>query len=337
MDIDASQIYIVKPNAMVRPVSRENNSYPNFVMGNKGASTVDSSRNMSDSLSNAMTSVAVGTSLVSLPMGLLFGAIAGGGVIAAKIIRDKSSLQTPIDETEKKEIQEFLFNHGVTISIAKELGFIFPPGHPKVDMLYKRHPLAEVAGANKENVYIPHDKYDEILMAEREAELLKLLVYLGATKITITNNMSRSGNSKVKGNIAGGSAVVGNAEVGFSNTTEDKSSSLDKRVFSLAGKKWNERDTLDRKKFSWVDFEPSWEALIVAREVGGCTKAALDIREHTSFSDDKSILAKVEYAVYSGLASADIKSGNMGEKVYLVEAEFCSIQTSAQHNETLGN
>lgn len=331
MDIDTSQIYIVKPNAMVRPVRRDNNSYPNFVMGNKGGSTEDSSRNISDNFSNAMASIAVGTSLVSLPMGLLFGAIAGGGSIAAKIIRDKSSLQTPIDEGEKKEIQEFLFNHGVTAGMAKELGFVFPPGHPKVDMLYKRHPLAEVSGANKENVYIPHDKYDEILMAEREAELLKLLVYLGATKITITHNVSGAGNSDVKGNIAGGAAVIGNVEAGFSTSTDEKNSSLDKRVFSLAGKKWKDNDTLDRKKFSWVDFEPSWEALIVAREIGGCTKAALDIREHTSFSDDKSVLAKVEYAVYSGLASADIKSKNTGEKVYLVEAEFCDIQDSTEN------
>lgn len=328
LDIDLSQIYIVKPEAMVRPMPRENNNHPNFVMGSSSMSSAAASQSsIVENVGSAM-SIVVGASLLSIPASLLLGAISGGGYLAAKIIKEKSSLQTSIDENGKKEIQQFLFNHGVTVAMVKEFGFVFPPGHPKVDMLYKRHPLADVSGAKKDNVYIPYDKYDDILLAERESELLKLLVHLGATKITITHNHAGEDSSDIQGGIAGGSTAVGNAEVSGGASSARKTSSLDKRVFSLAGKKWKDGDTLDRQRFSWVDFEPSWEALIVAREIGGCTKAALDITENTSFSSEKGFSAKVEYAVYSGQASAEIKTKKSNEKVYFIEAEFCEMRSN---------
>lgn len=81
--------------------------------------------------------------------------------------------------------------------------------------------------------------------------------------------------------------------------------------------------------FSWVNFEPSWEALIIAREIGGCTAAALEIRENTSFSTDKNFAAKVEYAVYSGSATAAVEAHSKSEKVYFVEADFGELEPNA--------
>lgn len=315
---------------MVRPVSRENNNHPNFIMGGNPTTFAEASQGGIAGHASSALSIAVGTSLLSVPVSLLLGAIAGGGYLAAKIVKEKSSIQTSIDEHGKKELNDFLFNHGITVAMAKEFGFIFPPGHPKVDMLYKRHPLADVFGANKNNVYIPYDKYDDILLAERESELLKLLVHLGATKITITHNFTEVDSVDTKGEIRGGAKAVGGIELSGATSSEGRGSSLDKRVFSLAGKKWKDGDKLSREKFSWVDFEPSWEALIVAREVGGCTRAALDIRENTSFSSDNSFSVKVESAVYSALASAGINTKANREKVYFVEAEFCEVYPNDQ-------
>lgn len=233
MDIDFSQIYIVKPHMMVRPAPKKNDDYPNFVFSNGGAERseppyVDAAKGLS---------MAVGASLISLPFALLVGAITGGGLLAAKISKDKSALQSPIDDAEKKELQAFLFSHGITLAMAKDFGLVFPPGHPKVDMLYKRHPLADVDGAGKKNVYIPHDKYDEILMAEREAELLKMLVHLGATRIAITHDVAGSQSASTRGGLSGGAAALGNAEINAAVSKQENSSSADRRVFKLAGKK----------------------------------------------------------------------------------------------------
>lgn len=185
------------------------------------------------------------------------------------------------------------------MNMAREAGFQFPPGHPQMGEVYKRHPLAHLPSARKENVYIPQDKYDDILMAERESELIKLLVHLGATRTTITRNKEANSHATMSGAVSAGAPV---GSVGIEVSTAEKRANInsDKREFRLSGKPWKVDDSVDRTAFAWLHYEPSWEALVVAREVGGCTKAAIDIRENTTSSSDKALAAKVESALYGG-------------------------------------
>jgi len=327
VDIDFSQLYIVKPKDMVRTFAKKNNNYPNFTIPEKTTEKIlesVSSPKMSDLA--GVAGLAAGAAITSLPIALLIGAIASSPSWFSKVNNEKSTSAKLIDEKDKQVLEEFLFSHAITIDLAAELGLVFPPGHPQVGVLYKRHPLSAVVPAKKENVYIPHDKYDEILMAEREAELLKLLVHLGATKIAISHNNNRRNGTNMSGEISVGSKAVGEVEGSINLKNEGSNSSLDKRVFTLTGKQWDENEKLNREDFLWVSFEPSWEALIVAREVGGCTKAALDIRENTSFSSDRELMAKVEHAVYSGTASATLNKQRTEERIYFVEAEFSEIR-----------
>jgi hypothetical protein len=33
------------------------------------------------------------------------------------------------------------------------------------------------------------------------------------------------------------------------------------------------------KKFSWLPYEPSWESIVFAREIGGCLSAELELKK----------------------------------------------------------
>lgn len=138
----------------------------------------------------------------------------------------------------------------------------FPPGHPIPEHLYRVHPLKQ-----KMNKYIPIETFDTMLYDEREAELIYLLTDLGATKITfqdITNRSNEYGaNAEVK--VIGAGGVGGKGEH-KGNQSEDSS-----EVIKLRGKPWTPNMTIDREKYSWLSYEPSWESLVHTRLVGGAS------------------------------------------------------------------
>lgn len=259
--------------------------------------------------------------LLGLPAGLLISAAATSPAVARLFAKDKEQLPTELQSEERAELEQFMRRHAHSIQMAADAGFVFPPGHPQVGQVYKQHPLATVKNAGKTDVYIPADKYDELLLEEREAELLRLLVHLGATRVTITRTQKSTSSRKINGAITG-SAAIGGASLEASTESSDEVSVLDVREFELAGREWKDGDRLDRSRFAWVRFEPSWDALIEAREVGGCVKAALEVRENTSFSSDRSLAINVKSKLFSGGASGGSVRDLEEETIYFVKVEF---------------
>ncbi len=151
----------------------------------------------------------------------------------------------------------------------------FPPGHPLLGRFYRVHPLK-----SKSRYYIPIEVFDSLLYSERENELIRILVDLGATKISIqeistgTNEGTTKAGVKITG--AGGisSDVAGKTE--RSNTAS--------RVTLLRGKNWTPNMEFDRTKYSWLPYEPAWEAIVHARLVGGCVSSSVELTSDTSYS-----------------------------------------------------
>jgi hypothetical protein len=235
------------------------------------------------------------------------------------------SLPAKIEEiraVKDQAIENFLRKHAITIELAKHRGYQFPPGHPLVGQSYKLHPLAQLPESGKAGVYILQESYDETLLEEREAELLRLLVELGATKVTIAEKLAE----KTASNLSGGlnvdiTGVIG-ANIQAASTSNMASNSFGTREFELVGKPWQRGDKLDKSKFGWLAFEPSWGAMIVAREVGECTKAAIEIKEETVFASEKRISMEVKAMLKDGKAALDHLSDNATGRTYFVKAEF---------------
>jgi hypothetical protein len=222
------------------------------------------------------------------------------------------------------ELGDFLNKHAYPIEKARR-EFIFPPGHPASGKAYRRHPLARNKVSGKEKLFIPAEQYDEILLEEREAELLKLLVELGATKIVISKQQSSSSFRKVEASAGGGAAQLNEVNVAINDQSKSTDHALDAREFELQGKEL-QPGLFDESDFSWVKFEPSWGALIKARTVGLCTKAALEVRQRSTYSVDRGVSAAVKAQVFSAAVSAQMAKETDEEKAYLVRVEFKPIR-----------
>lgn len=318
-------IYIVEPEDII-PSHTENEYVPNFTIPSHAIGGAISAGIASGSIAK---SILLGVPLLSLPTALVVAAASTSPLISQMLTKDKTAeLPADIENAERNEMEVFLRKNAITESKASELGFQFPPGHPVIGQAYKLHPLASLNDVRKQDVYIPQDKYDSLLLEEREAELLKLLVFLGATKIALTKRKLGSNSTHVSGSVSTSANVI--AEAGINTSISERKNNHDDntRIFELSGKPWKYGDKLDRSQFAWVGFEPSWEALIVAREIGGCAKATLEIRENTSFSSDKSLAAKVKAKIYGGDMSLNAENFVEEEKCYLVQAEFIPFNCS---------
>ncbi|SOB60144.1 protein of unknown function [Pseudodesulfovibrio profundus] len=216
-----------------------------------------------------------------------------------------------------------------TFNEAKNLDCFFPPGHPLPGKTYRLHPLAELPNSNKSNVYIPEETYDDVLYAEREAELIRLLVALGATGISIRKV---GAGYRQKNSATSSSASVDTPVVSASGEIKDQSDSSadqymsDTRSFVLEGLEWNKSDCLDLSPFGWLLYEPSWGAMVNAREMGGCLKASIELKKQTSFSLRRSFQGSMSAGGYgcSAEAKKEIDKASYAENMdsYIVEAEF---------------
>lgn len=326
-------IYIVEPEDMLVPefddTETESQAYtPNFTIPSQKAGDVSGIHSGSlSSTTNAAATIGIAASLlvspiISLPIGLLLGAASARPVISQLLSNDQKALPDVLKEAEAREIEAFLRQHGITIRMAERRGFRFPPGHPQIGQTYKLHPLSGLVGSDKGGVYIPQQGYDELLLEEREAELLRMLVELGATKITISEKQSQKLASNISGSVGAGSKMLGEAKIEASASSEHIQLNQDVRDFELVGKPWVDGSKLDRAKFAWVAFEPSWGALISAREIGQCTKAAIEIKEETSFSSEKRLSLSVTSKLYKGNASGKADNTAQVGKVFYIAAEF---------------
>lgn len=271
-----------------------------------------------------------------LPFSLISGAAAAAagaaGVGASFAAKDRSATPeepgTAIPE-ETRLLAAYVQHHSLSRSQAKEAGYRFQPGHPVVGKAYRKHPLSDYSTPDNGNLYIPSDSYDAILLEERESELIKLLVHLGATKISITKKASDKTRSTVTAEASVQVGPMGGGDVSHTGKTERDTDTLDTREFSLAGRPWKADSKVDRENFFWLSYEPSWKAVVFAREVGGCLTASLEIKENTSFSTDKNFELSVKAKLVEVGAQAGISNLETEEKTYFVRAEFAPVDHSA--------
>ncbi|MGG5283300.1 hypothetical protein ACQZ2G_04735 [Pseudomonas viridiflava] len=304
---------------------------PNFVMGGQrqpqdGKVSEGVAAGTASGAAAAAAGVA-GVALAFVPFSLPVSLIAAALVSAPRLFAsfskedksgaDGSASVVPVEGA--KMLAEFAERHAMTRSKAKEAGYKFQPGHPIVGKDYRRHPLAEA------DLYIPNDSYDAILLEERESELIKLLVHLGATKITITKKAADKTQREMQAKLAVQARVAG-AELGASSNSDSETNVLDTREFSLSGRSWKGDSKVDNEKFFWLPYEPSWKAVVFAREEGGCLTASLEIKETTSLSSNKNLELSVKAKLAEVGASLGVSDFFTEEKTYHVKAEFSSVQ-----------
>lgn len=326
MSSDVDFIYIVENESQVPSASRFNihkESYTqNYTMPGSEAYVEGVGTISKISTSKKAALLVAAASFYSGPLTLL---AAGASSAALSKLLSSSSSDSP-EENLKKEIAEeeidnFLVNHALTPGMARSLNFNFPPGHPRVGCSYRLHPLANRGSKEKSNLYIPEDKFDELLFEEREAELIRLLVNLGATNISISENTDESYRSSLHGEGGvNGPALGGSTSISSENSKE--ASGVRQREFILNPVKTKNPESIVQEEYAWVKFEPSWQSLIFSREVGRCTKASVILKEKTAFSNDKSGSAKLSGKLADASISGEAEQNSQANKNFVIEVSF---------------
>jgi hypothetical protein len=217
-------------------------------------------------------------------------------------------------------IQEFFRHRAFTLKNIGEQPFTFPPGHPVSRTFYKQHPLASYR-LEKRNYYIPSSMYDSTLFSEREAELMGIFVDLGATKIRIFTSSACSSSSTIAstGKIGMGAFE---AAAKFKALSESEKESFDNRELVLDGQVWHQGNALDRTKYGWLSFEPEWEAIVKAREVGHCRTAEIELFKRSTFHTESESSVKLrKHFAKAEAATSQAKSGTEVDHK-LIQVEF---------------
>lgn len=194
----------------------------------------------------------------------------------------QDSEQAKLDENTKLALNEFNlegWSEFITETSYSDIpeDFNFPPGHPLPGKLYRAHPLK-----SKSNKYIPIEVFDSLLYAEREAELIRLLVDLGATKITIKEKKVGKTATEIEADakVTGVGGVEGKIEGGIKKSDESI------RNLSLGGQPWSSEivEKFDEKNYSWLPYEPAWTAVAHSRLHGKCLTASIELTNDDSYS-----------------------------------------------------
>ena len=191
----------------------------------------------------------------------------------------------------------------------------FPPGHPLPRRLYRVHPLKK-----KSNRYIPVEVFDSLLYKEREAELIKLLIDLGAVEITVKDLSS----TKSKGGISAKASA--SAAGGFEAKTEGEreKSSSETRLIKLSQKNWNS-EAFNEADYSWLAYEPAWEALVHARLRGACLLSSVELNSDTSYSISASLGLTEGLIQQFADVGGGIEFSNLYKESKLFEVKFIDV------------
>jgi len=194
-------------------------------------------------------------------------------------------------------------------------GIDFPPGHPLPRRLYRVHPLKK-----KSNRYIPVEVFDSLLYEERESELIKLLIDLGAVEITIkdlsSTTMKANINAKATASAAGGFETKAEGE-------REKSNS-ETRLIKLSQKNWN-AEAFNETDYSWLAYEPAWEALVHARLKGACLLSSVELNSDTSYSISASLGLTEGLIQQFADVGGGIEFSNLYKESKLFEVKFIDV------------
>ena len=230
------------------------------------------------------------SSLITLELVFPLGLRVGEKILEFQATQKQSDsdIVSNSDNQEKNNINEILnslnleqwtdFVEEITYSDITD-NFDFPPGHPLPGKLYRIHPLK-----SKSNKYIPIEVFDDLLYAEREAELIRLLVDLGATEIVITEKQEGQlgANANINAEVVGAGGIEAEAK------GQMKQSNKFERKYVLEGNQWTKQmaDSFEKKEsnYSWLPYEPTWGAVAHARLHGKCLTASIELTNDSSYS-----------------------------------------------------
>lgn len=304
--------YLAKPKA-----GSNGSSTQNFTMPGRDAPQIPSE------LLKGVAASSLALSLVPTP--LIFAAVSAIPSLISLVSGDKDEDKATRAENERL-LAAFVERATYSPMQAREAGYRFQPGHPMSGKSYRRHPLADISEEENKHLYIPSETYDAHVLEERESELIRLLVSLGATRISITKNTTNTKSSLFK---AGGSidaGAIATARTDLGRDSQHASGTSDTRVFTLNGNAWGASREIDLNKFFWLAFEPSWKAVLFARQYGGCTEASLELKENTSFSEDASIELSIKVKQIGGGASANLGSSDSEQRVHVIDVQFAPVE-----------
>lgn len=266
----------------------------------------------------AGVAMAVAARLLPLPVAVLVNA-APAAFSLYQLLTRKDEKELSVDSLKQSaySFDKYLKRISMTPEIAQEQGYIFQPGHPQINLAYIKHPLSK----GKENYYILSDNLDEVLLQERETEMIKVFVSLGATKIEIRKQTEARASDHIQAKVeAGLPGRAGEVNVKMESTSSD--TGTDKRVITLAGREWKKGMTLETKQFNWLKFEPSWEAIVFAREIGGCLNAELELKKKSIFSSNNEGRLGLGAKMFKGSVEASLELSKEQDETYSVYVEF---------------
>ncbi|MGK7929963.1 MAG: hypothetical protein AB4041_00825 [Microcystaceae cyanobacterium] len=230
-----------------------------------------------------ITTAAIATfsSITHTPISMpILATLGGGGSILAWTVLSFAQRQNLSGETDKESLPSEvpLVTETVLEELEAQLNLLhineipedlkFPPGHPIPQKLYREHPLKA-----KANHYIPVESYYSLLFEEREAELIRILAELGATKICIEEESNAQLTLNLEGEIEVQSIANVEGNIDTQNTKEYKKV----RTQEYIGKYWTPDLSFERSKYSWLDYEPTWEAIVEGRLNNGQLSAVIEL------------------------------------------------------------
>ncbi|MBN8446655.1 MAG: hypothetical protein J0M22_14435 [Gammaproteobacteria bacterium] len=237
-----------------------------------------------------------------------------------------------ISESDKKTLQNVLKDMQVPVSKAKSDGFIFPLGHPVLGQLYQLHPLADF-DPSKSKFYIPEDEFEDYVMEEKQSELIRLLVQLGATKIEIIedNEQKNGADNALQVDVSATPAIKTDENVqanvvalGNERTKNNQNRTQKTKHFLLKGtsKQFDEDNT---KASKWYPFEPQWQSIVFARTFGGCQSATIHLTQTLSLTSKSKVAASIRSSLLS-VGGSQNKNGNSdSQKTYSINVEFLQL------------
>lgn len=307
---------------IIEDIFSEKEYKPNFTLPDSSNQLIKTENNSISTTAGVISGVLSAASIVSLPTALILNAAIASPSIY-KALTNKKSDDTRLNETEVKEIEKFLDKNGLTVKECRARGFKFPPGHPIVGHAYRLHPLANYANTKKSDTYMPENDYDNILLEEREAELLKILINLGATKIEIIEKDENDNSSLIGASITADAGISAANISGFSKSSANNNNT-NTRTYGLVGKRWFENDSLIRGDYAWLSYEPQWDTLITAREIGGCTSATVEIKQLSKYSIDRELSADIKAKIYEIKGEVKHTKENKANKIYIINVDFAA-------------
>ena len=269
----------------------------------------------------ANIAIAVAARLLPLPLAVLVNAVpAAYSLYQLFSKKDESDVSVASLKQSANSFDKYLKRISITMEMASKEKYIFQPGHPQINQAYIKHPLSEY-NESKKNLYILSDNLDDILLQEREAEMVRVFVSLGATKIEFRkenkSNSLKSAKLEVKAE-----ALINSGEAKVKLDSASADTGTVRRLITLAGCEWKKDAVLNRKVFSWLPYEPSWESIVFARENGGCLSAELELKKKSIFSSNKEGRLGFGANMFNGSATANVDLNQENDESYTVYVEF---------------